>query len=383
MDSVLYYGSSTQIHSGACQWMFRLADGMREYGFETTAVLPSDEGIAEWYHDAGVDVAYEWSEPIRRGSPSHQLRYLLAALAATVRLLWRIRSEDIDIVHVNEIRHAPGLLAGWASGAKTVCHVRACFEDRRLRRLFGAMVSFFADEVVCVSDRTAELMFDSVGHGGDHVRVLHDGAPSPERFETLPTDEAFRAEFDIPSETPLVVCVSKLTHNKGQDRLVDAAAALRDEEVAFAIVGGTVDGHTDYADELEARISELPNTRLTGFYTDLPAVLGAADLLVHVPRHEDPFPGVVLEGMLAGLPVIGSKSGGIPEQIDHGETGYIVPKDEPTPELTDRIRTLTDDEERRAQMGRAGRRRVLNEFDETAYYRSVADLYRSLLTSER
>lgn len=375
MPKILYYGSSTQIHSGAAQWMYRLADGMRNYGYETVAVLPSNKGIAEWYHDADIDVRYHWSEPLRQTTVISQVFYLFMSFLTTLQLLVLIRREQIDIVHINEVRHLPGLLAGWISGAMTVCHVRVCFENRHMRKMFGAMITFFADEAVCVSNRTAELMFESAGHSGNYVHVLHDGAPAPERFENLPNGQAFRDEFNINKDTTLVVCVSKLTHNKGQDRVVDAASSLTDEDIQFAIVGGTVKGHEDYADQLQERVSSLPNIRLTGFYSDLSMVLGAADILVHVPRHEDPFPGVVLEGMISELPVIGSKSGGIPEQIEHEETGFLVPKDEPNPELTERIRSLAMDVKKRRKMGQRGRNRVLSQHDPGQYYKAIAKLY--------
>lgn len=378
MVKILYYGSSIQIHSGAAQWMYRLADKMRDRGYETIAVLPSNDGIAEQYHNADVNVRYYWSEPVHRTTIILQVFYLLMSFVTALRLFILIQQEDIDIIHVNEVRYLPGLLAGWMSSATTICHVRVCLENRRERKMFGATVTVLADKAICVSNRTADLMFRSVGYSGNHVRVVHDGAPSPERFEKLPDGDEFREEFNVEKESTLVACVSKLTYNKGQDRVVDAAEMLVNEEIEFILVGGTVKGHEGYAEQLKERTSALPNAHLTGFYSDLPTVLGAADILVHVPRHEDPFPGVVLEGMLAKLPVIGSKSGGIREQIEHGKFGFLIPKDEPNPELINYIQKLSSNEKKRVEMGSQGRKHVLERHDPDQYYESIAAVYQTI-----
>lgn len=382
MPKVLYYGSTAQIHSGACQWMKRMADDMRNYGFETKAILPENRGIASWYIDSEIPIEYLWSEPIRRQrSLLGQLRYICLALITTVNLWLQIRREEIDIVHVNEIRFLPGLLAGAVSGAYTVCNVRICFESPLLRWIFGGIVYLLSDTVICVSNRTAEMMFESVGFTGDKVRVIHDGLPSPGRFEDLPEGDVFRDEFGIDDDDFLVVSVSKLVRNKGQDRILDAATQLPlDDDVEFAIVGGTVKDHEEYAAELAERAEEIRNVQLTGFYEDLSEVLGAANALIHVPRHEDPFPGVVLEGMICKLPVIGSRSGGIPEQIDDGETGYLVPKEGGERQIADYISTLAVEDELCERLGEAGRQRAFEHFDMDEYFERIKEEYNTLLS---
>lgn len=379
MGKILYYGSSTQIHSGACQWMYRLATGMRERDYDTVAVLPEKEGIAEWYEGSEVEVRYQNSDPIRRRRTIlGQLWYLVTVLVSTVRLSLILRRENVDVIHVNEVRYLQGLLAGKLGGVNTVCHVRVCFESYWLRKIFGGITYLFSDLVICVSERTREQMFDDVGYDSDRVRVIRDGLPSPERFDTLPDRHEFRNAFDIDEGAFLVVCISKLIHNKGQDRVLDVAERFRNRDIVFAIVGGRVDGHDSYAREIESRGETLDNVRVTGFYEELEEVLGAADVLIHLPRHDDPFPGVVLEGMMCGLPVIGSRSGGIPEQIDKGESGFLVPKTGGEKLIVDRIQMLSEDEETRKSIGEEARSRTKSRFDPDDYFDAIDAEYRSL-----
>ncbi|MDF9743994.1 glycosyltransferase family 4 protein [Natrinema salsiterrestre] len=377
MATVLYYGTSTQIHSGAAQWMYRLADRMREYGHDTIAVVPGTDGIAAWYAEAGIPTYVLEGDPISRRPAIDQLQYPFRVLENVRRLRRLIRTESVDLVHVNELRYPSALLAGTTSQSRTIGHVRMCLNPYHLRKAFGAMGAHLSDRVVCVSHRTADVMFRTVGYESN-IEVLHDGLPSPDRFSDLPAGTAFRSEFGIDEDAPLAVCVSKLIRDKGQDRLLDAARRLRDEDLEFAVVGGTVEGHEAYARALERRVRELENVTLTGFYEDLPEVLGAADVLVHLPRHEDPFPGVVLEGMAAGLPVIGSQSGGIPEQIDDGETGYLVAKTGDIGTVVERLRDLAGDSTLRDRLGREARRRSAARFDPEAYFDEIDGLYTEL-----
>jgi glycosyltransferase involved in cell wall biosynthesis len=378
MDRVLYYGSSTQVHSGASQWMHRLAAGTSERGWDTIAVLPDDEGIASWYRDAGLDIRYLWSEPLRvRRSLVGHLRYLLAAVWFTISLAYLVRREQVDVVHVNEIRYPFGLVAGKLGGATTVCHVRACLQSSIVRAILSRFVVLFSDEIMCVSNRTKEVMFEEVGIERDEIRVVYDGLPSPERFERQTDGSSFRDEVGIGDSSFLALQVSKLTRNKGQDRMLDVAERFfkEDEDVEFAIVGGPVEGHEEYVEMLRNRASYLPNVHLTGFYSDIVPAIAAADVLVHVPRHDDPFPGVVLEGMTAGKPVVGSRSGGIPEQIVDGETGFLVPKTGGESTIAECLRHLREDESDRKQMGENAARHAFSAFPVEKHFDEIAAVY--------
>lgn len=378
MGTILYFGTTTQIHSGASQWMFRLAKHAADTGHRSIAILPSRNGIARWYEGTEIITRYSRSVPVHRGSLMELLRTGVAILGSTPPLLRLIRQEEVDVIHVNDIKYISGLLAGWLSHAKTVCHVRACFEHPQIRKWFAAIASVCADRIICVSKRTAELMFEQTGFD-KNVLTVPDGVPSPERFDEIPDGSRFRQEHNISSDDMLVASVSKLVHNKGQDRLLDVADRLANEAISFVIVGGPVEGHEQYARQIQRGGELRDNVRVVGFQEDIVEPLGAADVLSHLPRHEDPFPSVVLEGMLARLPVVGSESGGIPEQIVDSKTGYIVPKKGGTGFIAGRLRTLNDNIELRRTMGINGRQHALEHFSTDCYMNRIDELYDSII----
>lgn len=363
--------------------MFRMADQMRDYGTQTVAVIPEREGIYQQYEQADVETHVMWSEPVRRRrSLLGHIVFFALALVTTLRLAWLIRRENVDTLHVNEIRYPYALLSGFLAGVPTVCHIRANYESKTLRKLFATWTVLFSDQVLCVSDRTKELMFEDVDRDADHVNTIYDGLPSPERLENAPNDGRFRAECGVSSDTRLVLSLSKFVHTKGQDRVIDAAERLTDTKdetnIHFAFVGGSVDGHEEYHLEMQSRIRECENASFVGFYEDAIEAMIESNLLVHVPRDEDPFPGVVLEAMMAGTPVIGSQTGGIPEQITEGETGILVPNTDTTEQLTTTIADLVTDPNRCQKIGTAAQDYVAENFSQGMYFTNLRQLYTNL-----
>ena len=126
--------------------------------------------------------------------------------------------------------------------------------------------------------------------------------------------------------------------------LVQAAAQLKakgfsEKDFVFLLVGGPLENHKDYYESVQnyVRVHQLEAmVRFLGVRKDVAYLFSSSDLAIHVPIHEDPFPGVVLEAMLCGKAVIGSKSGGIPEIIDDGKNGILIPKNDPEA-LADRL----------------------------------------------
>ncbi len=99
---------------------------------------------------------------------------------------------------------------------------------------------------------------------------------------------------------------------------------------------------------------------LPGFRNDLDQMLPSADLFVSSSLTEG-MPNVLLEAAAASLPVVATAVGGTPEVVVAGETGYLVPADDPA-KLAERITQLLRDEELRHRMGRAGREHVRTNF---------------------
>jgi glycosyltransferase involved in cell wall biosynthesis len=129
--------------------------------------------------------------------------------------------------------------------------------------------------------------------------------------------------------------------------------------VGFFMVGGRVRGKAkeDYADKV-LRDCVRVGIHYLGERGDIPALLRAADVAVHASIAPDPFPGVVLESLLAESATIATRAGGVVEMIESGVSGILVQPGDAV-ELADALTLLLSDAAKRKTLGSEGRRRIL------------------------
>lgn len=132
--------------------------------------------------------------------------------------------------------------------------------------------------------------------------------------------------------------------------------------------------------QVRSRIEALrlgDHVRLLGPRDDVPALMAAADLVVH-PSHEEGFSNTILEAMAAGKAVVATDVGGIPEAVEDGVTGLLVPPCSPD-RLAKALLSLLEDPARARGMGDAGRRRVRETFPLAKMVGEIEDLYEEIL----
>ncbi len=213
-----------------------------------------------------------------------------------------------------------------------------------------------ADFVICISDFTrSQLMrqVDAVHWSKLHVR--HCGI-DPAMFHPAETATA-------PPDT--ILCVGRLDAEKGHLVLVDAVGLLRDRGVAVTTV---LVGTGPWRSVIEERVGELGLTdvvRLTGAIgQDEIADYYRRATLFCLPTFIEGLPVVLMEAMASGLPVVTTPVNGIPELVETGVTGVLVAPGRPDL-LADALERVLGDPELRAELSRAGRHRVVAEFDIT------------------
>jgi glycosyltransferase involved in cell wall biosynthesis len=150
-----------------------------------------------------------------------------------------------------------------------------------------------------------------------------------------------------------IIVVGSLRPEEGHDVLIDAAPAVlrRYPQAHFDLVGG--------GPELASLAARAAFRGVGSAFTflgardDVPALLAAADVFV-LPSRTEPFPNVLAEAMAAGLPIVASAVGGVPEVIDNGRNGLLVPAGD-AGALADRLCRVLDDPALRTRLGSAAR----------------------------
>jgi glycosyltransferase involved in cell wall biosynthesis len=278
------------------------------------------------------------------------------------RLLRRVRA---DVVHTHLV-HADlyGGLAGRMRGARVVStkHNDDPFRAGAFRHVERGLARL-TDRVVTITDSLRRFTVERVGVPADKVETIHYGMDAlPDAWGENPPD-------DVPAGARVVLAVARLTEQKGIDVAVRALPLLPDDTVLVVLGEGP---EREKLGRLARDLGVDSRLFLPGRVPDVAAWLNRASVLAHPARWEG-FGLGVLEGMLAGLPVVASNVSSLPELVVDGATGVLVPADDAQALAAGIERALAD-----PSLGAAGRQRAASEFSVARMADRFVSLYRSL-----
>jgi glycosyltransferase involved in cell wall biosynthesis len=216
------------------------------------------------------------------------------------------------------------------------------------------------DAIVFNSARVAEAYRDTYAWPADRFRVIPNGEwPRPAR------------SYDGRRGARRIVCVGRVTQAKGADLVFDAFGLLAggDPEATLTYFG---DG--PLVNPLARRAVEcglVDRVLFAGYQEDREAIYRDADLLVQLSRREA-MANCVIEAMARGVPCVVSDVGGLPEAVEHGRTGWVVPTENPVA-AAHALRQLMADRRVWMRMGLASSRRVAEHFDIRGRMRTLVD----------
>jgi glycosyltransferase involved in cell wall biosynthesis len=183
-----------------------------------------------------------------------------------------------------------------------------------------------------------------------------------------------RQQLDIADGTRILLSVGRLSAEKGHADLIRAFRAFRQQNpkpsVRLILVGEGPE--RPHLMSLRKRFNLDEEVTLVGHQDDIGPYYAIADLFV-LPSHSEGSPNVLLEAMSAGIPVIATNAGGIPELATH-ETDALLVEKKDVDALTAAISRLLEDAELRKRLSSSGRRVIFRHTPE-AYYRSIASVF--------
>jgi glycosyltransferase involved in cell wall biosynthesis len=260
-----------------------------------------------------------------------------------------------DIIHAHSSKAGIiARLAGWACRVPTIFTAHGWgFSPGapKLRRVIAFIVertiALITNQIICVSESDRELALKlGVGHSSSVVTV-HCGIAKDSTLQASPASQPMR-----------LIMVARFSEQKDQATLLRALAYLADPSIHIDFVGSgpTLESCQNLAEELKInhQVSFLGDRR------DVVNLLVRSQAFILSTNYEG-FPISILEAMRVGLPIIASRVNGIPEQVDNGKTGLLVPPQDPVA-LSQAIQTLNTSPELRHSMGVAGQRRFEKEF---------------------
>jgi glycosyltransferase involved in cell wall biosynthesis len=308
-------------------------------------------------------------------APNHELD--LKAGWKLARLVNRLRP---DIVHAHD-PHAVAM-AALALSMSTAEPVPPLVASRRVDfhlkpNSFSKWKHRQVTMFIAASDAIARIL-QADGVPASRVATVHEGIDA-DRIAGIEA-ASVHAEFWLPTHAPIVGNIGALVPHKGQRHLIDAAAlVVRDVPDARFIVLG--EGELRPALEHQVKSLHLEkHVVLPGFRADVVALLKTFDVFVMSSETEG-LGTSILDAMACARPVVGTRTGGIPEVVDDGVTGLLVePKDARA--LAHAVTTLLKDASLRARMGAAGLARVRERFTLDRMVEGTLRVYRDVIARQ-
>lgn len=219
-----------------------------------------------------------------------------------------------------------------------------------------------------------------IGVPREKITILHN-AVKP--FLAPPEEEVLRVRrgLAVGEGEAVILSVGRLSSEKGHADLIRAGALLAKmpDVPAFRIVIVGDGPERESIGKLISKLGMEQRAALAGFQRDTKPYYAMATL-VALPSHSEGSPNVVLEAMAAGLPIAANKVGGVPEILEEGVTGLMVPAHKPEA-MAQTIQKLLLDHGLRARIGSAARERALADYAPEAYRRKLLGFYRETLAS--
>ena len=358
---ILHVETGRHLYGGPQQVIY-LARALRDMGHDNLIVCPPGSGIDNAAREAGI--------PVRNLFCAGDLD-----LPFAYRLAQFIGQSKPDIVHCHSRRGAD-VLGGLAASFADVPAVVSRRVDNTEMRLVAALRYRPFRKVIAISEAIAAELRDR-GVEPERLAIIRS-AVDVTRFDKGGDCTGFRKEYGVPDDALLIAAAGQLIPRKGHRYLLQAVAELGTDKTGLRVL---IFGEGYLRGQLQAQAEALgiaDVVTLAGFREDLDDFVGCFDIFVH-PALAEGLGVAALKAAAAGVPVVGFEAGGLREAVVNDETGILVPPED-AGALRRAITRLLADEHLRTRLGRAGKKRMQDDFsiatmaeEHVALYESVID----------
>lgn len=349
---------------GQEQYIFQQMIAMRERGHHLEAICQPHAQLTERLRDNGFTV-----HTLHMDGPANFVKGV-----ARVRAI--LRQGKFDVLNSHSRRDT--ILAGTAGRlAGTPLIVRT----RHLAKRVGSLLSYtiIPHRVTTASNFVRDHLIER-GVPPAHVATVYPVV----NLAVWDQPSTLRDELKLAQNDIVVGCVAVMRASKGHRALIDAMEPLIRSRPNLHLV--LVGGGSPTFEQIQSHIAErrlAKRVHLMGRRDDVPNLLAGFDLFA-LATEQEASGTVFVEAAAAGLAVVGTDVDGVPEMMENGSTGLLVPLHDQQA-LTDALRALIDDPALRRRMGEAGRRRILNEakFTPQAMVETLESCYQRWLNERK
>jgi len=293
-------------------------------------------------------------------------RTIFSYLNSVLRLWDIVRKVKPDIIHCNSATVAQiAIPVARLLGIPTVVHLRNDLTRQGAKRYLVTKTS----AVIANSSFTGADLINCIAQHKRHV--IHNPIEIPAR--TVLAHDTDRS---------LVLFVGQICHHKGVNTFIQIASKLKNHPLKpkFVILGDEPYHAKGYLKEIKKMAEELGVLSIiefAGHVTDIDEYYQKATVVI-VPSKKEPFGRVAAEAMMAGLPVVASRVGGLPEVVEDNVTGFLVDPED-VGGFAEKVQLLLNNPEKANALGQAGRERAIKMFSPQKHADQVMGVYQELL----
>lgn len=302
-------------------------------------------------------------------------RWWLSAAGLVPQLRAIMRDSHIDVVMTNGYSaEVLGRLAARHTGIPVLAwkhnfgHIgRYGTRDRLTERLLGR----YNHRYLAVSNRQVDYLVDEMGIDRRAITVIHNSVQPVESMS--PADRAaIRHELGLAPSSEVILCVAGLRAEKDHAMLLHAFARVHANRPAahLCIIGEGPE--RDSLTRLAADLGVAENVLFTGNRNDVEQLMQIGDIVVLASYAIENFPYAILEAMAAGVPTVSTDVGGIPEMVEDGVTGRLVPPHDPEAMAVAILGLLSSPH--RIEIGTAARERLAHSFPYERFLTAVEEV---------
>ncbi|WP_286219896.1 glycosyltransferase family 4 protein [Marinobacter apostichopi] len=253
-----------------------------------------------------------------------------------------VTDEQVDLIHAHLLgSNVYGALLALICRKPMIATFHGAVDVAARERFLKAkflIIGLGASKIVCVSKRLESELAARSSLPSRKLKLIYNGVdPTP---ISIGTKTDLRQELGLPSCSTLVISIGNIRPAKGYEYLIDAAIGISetDPDIHFLVIGHQRETLFKQLKERTSKAASPPHIHWLGFREDVAAILRQADIFL-LPSVSEGFSIATVEAMMAGVPVIATKSGGPEEIIVDGETGFLIPTRDASA-IVEAIRTL-------------------------------------------
>lgn len=373
--------------------MAKVATHLKKHGIHSIVAIPEGEDdYAKMLRELNIS-CYRISS-LKRIKPSMNpfthLKWLFFFPLSVFALIRLIRKCNVDIVQtgVSPV-YLQGPIAAKLAGAKLIWYLEGVGIPLPLSGLIRILlIPFFytlGDRIVCASEAVSSFHLSGSTLGKNSM-VIYPPVDTAQFKPDVSSIDEYRKKFGIEPGEKIVGIVGNINPAKGYEFFFRAIKTIKEQapDTRFLVVGTKLDTQETYWQTLKAQIEDMKiedDIIFTGYRNDIAEIMNVMDIFA-LTSVVEAAPIVIMEAMACARPIVATRVGGIPELIEDGDTGIIVPPRD-SEAIADAILHLLNSPEEAQRMGINARERAIGHFDVEISARKHRKIYQSVLKQSR